>query len=292
MEILVAENAGFCFGVKRAVETVYRELESGDAIYTYGPIIHNEEVVADLASKGVRIIDDIEGLKKLGKEYCTKKNTRPPCVVIRSHGASREIHDIIRENGIRLVDATCPFVAKIHRTVEEESRKGRRIIIVGNARHPEVEGITGWCNTPPIIAETREEAESIDLPSDTPVSVVAQTTFNYKLFQDLVEIFLNNWYDITTVNTICNATESRQTEALRMAGTVDVMLVAGGAKSSNTQKLYEICSRECKYTYFIQTAEDLKDMDFSKVGRLGVTAGASTPNNIIEEILNYVRANI
>ncbi|MBQ7562893.1 MAG: 4-hydroxy-3-methylbut-2-enyl diphosphate reductase [Lachnospiraceae bacterium] len=292
MEILVAKNAGFCFGVKRAVETVYRELSSGDAIYTYGPIIHNEEVVGDLLRRGVKIIEGIDELKKLGKENCTKKSTKPPCVIIRSHGASREVHDIIKNNGLRLVDATCPFVAKIQKTVEEESRKGRTIIIIGNARHPEVEGITGWSHSAPIVVETREEAESVDLSRDTPVSVVAQTTFNFNKFQELVEIFLNNWYDISTVNTICNATETRQTEALRMARDVDVMLVAGGAKSSNTQKLYEICSRECKYTYFIQTAEDLKDMDFSKVGRLGVTAGASTPNNIIEEILNYVRANI
>ncbi|MCR4654694.1 MAG: 4-hydroxy-3-methylbut-2-enyl diphosphate reductase [Lachnospiraceae bacterium] len=288
MEIIVAKSAGFCFGVKRAVDTVYRELEKGGELYTYGPIIHNEEVIRELTEKGVVIINDKEELKRLkaDPEGVIKKT-----VIIRSHGAQKEVHDIIRKNGLELVDATCPFVKKIHKIVREESEKGKQIVIVGNKNHPEVEGIMGWCEGNPIVIENREEAEKLRAYRDVPVCVVAQTTFNYKNFQDLVEIISDCCYDINAVHTICSATEQRQTEALELSKQVDAMLVVGGAKSSNTQKLFEICSGECNNTYFIQTAKDLKEKDFSLVSRLGVTAGASTPNNIIEEILCYVRIN-
>ncbi len=281
MEIIVAKNAGFCFGVKRAVDTVYRELEKGGELYTYGPIIHNEDVVEKLKQRGVKIIHDEEELKALKRREGEAEKT----VIIRSHGAKKAVHDIIKENGLTLVDATCPFVKKIHDIVKEESHKGKQIIIVGNRDHPEVEGIMGWCEGSPISVETTEEALKIQLNKEIPVCLVVQTTFNYKKFQELVEIFKNSCYDINAVNTICNATELRQTEARELAARTDAMLVVGGAKSSNTQKLFQICSSECNNTYFIQTAEDLKEKDFSLVSRLGVTAGASTPNYIIEEIL-------
>ncbi|MBQ7260793.1 MAG: 4-hydroxy-3-methylbut-2-enyl diphosphate reductase [Lachnospiraceae bacterium] len=286
MEIIVAKNSGFCFGVKRAVDTVTGELKKGGQIYTWGPIIHNDEVVGDFEQQGVRTINNIEELKGIEKIQ-GKRQT----VIIRAHGAPKYIYEIIEEKGLELSDATCPFVKKIHETVERESRDGKQIIIVGNAKHPEVEGIMGWCENDPIVVETTEEARNLKDLRNIPVCVVAQTTFNFNKFQEIVEILSNSCYDINAVNTICNATELRQTEARKLASQVDAMLVVGGAKSSNTQKLFEICSSECNNTYFIQTAKDLKGNDFSLRKSLGVTAGASTPNYIIEEILNYVRTN-
>ena len=159
--------------------------------------------------------------------------------------------------GLNCVDATCPFVKKIHRTVEKESAAGRQIIIIGNDNHPEVEGIKGWCRHPALVIESAEQAEALNLPEGTKVCVVSQTTFNYKKFKDLVEILDKKRYDRIVVNTICNATEERQTEARQIAGKVDAMIVIGGSHSSNTQKLFEICRKECENTYYIQTVHDL-----------------------------------
>ena len=280
MEVILAKSAGFCFGVKRAVDTVYEQIESGDKIYTYGPIIHNEEVVKDLERKGVTVIED-DVLSR------TEKGT----VVIRSHGVEKRVCDRIEENGHKCVDATCPFVKKIHRIVEQKSEEGYLIVIIGNPDHPEVQGIGGWSKTPPVVIETPEEAENFKALEGQKICVVSQTTFNYNKFQDLVEIFEKKGYDIIVVNTICNATEERQTEARNIASRVDVMIVIGGTHSSNTRKLYEICKKECENTYFIQTLDDLH-LELPKSAKLvGITAGASTPNNIIEEVQNYVRIN-
>jgi 4-hydroxy-3-methylbut-2-enyl diphosphate reductase len=187
------------------------------------------------------------------------------------------------------VDATCPFVKKIHRTVEKESAAGRQIIIIGNDRHPEVEGIKGWCHTPAVVIESADQAQSCNVPETTPICIVSQTTFNYKKFQDLVEILDKKRYDKIVVNTICNATEERQTEARQIAGEVDAMIVIGGSHSSNTQKLFEICSKECKNTFYIQTVQDLDMEVLRSTGLLGITAGASTPKKIIEEVQTHVR---
>ena len=194
-------------------------------------------------------------------------------------------------NGVEYVDATCPFVKRIHSIVEKESAEGRQIIIIGNEGHPEVEGIRGWAKTPAIVVESHEQAEETVIESDKKVCIVSQTTFNYKKFQELVEIFQKKGYDISIANTICNATEVRQKEAREIAGEADVMIVIGGAHSSNTRKLYEICKKECEETYFIQTLDDLQLELPKSVKLVGITAGASTPNNIIEEVQNYVRIN-
>ena len=282
MEITVAKTAGFCFGVKRAVEKVYDQIATGKKpIYTYGPIIHNEEVVQDLEEKGVQVIHSKEELEAL----------KEGVVVIRSHGVGREIYELLERQGLELVDATCPFVKKIHKIVREQCEAGRRVIIVGNEHHPEVEGIKGWGNEYTLAVESLEEFENLALRPDEKLCIVAQTTFNYNKFQELVEIFEKKGYDISVVNTICNATEERQTEAKEIAAKVDAMIIIGGRHSSNTRKLYEICSRECADTYFIQTLDDLH-LDLPKSVRLvGITAGASTPNKIIEEVQNYVRIN-
>lgn len=281
MQVKLAESAGFCFGVKRAVETVYRQIETGKDIYTFGPIIHNGEVVRDLEEKGVRVIESIDEIRTL------KSGT----IIIRSHGVSRQVQEFIEETGLECVDATCPFVKKIHRIVEKESEAGKRIIIIGNDGHPEVEGIKGWCKTPAIVVSGAEELEKISLNEGEKACIVSQTTFNNNKFQDLVEIFKKKGYDISVVNTICSATEERQDEARRIASTVGAMIVIGGTHSSNTQKLFEICKSECPNTYFIQTLHDL-NLDLSEsILCVGITAGASTPNNIIEEVQNYVRIN-
>ncbi len=273
MEIMLAKTAGFCFGVKRAVDTVYEQVDKGN-VYTYGPIIHNEEVVKDLQSKGVRIIENDEELEKL------EEGT----VVIRSHGVRREIYDIIREKSLELVDATCPFVKKIHNIVDKDSAKGKQIIIIGNKNHPEVMGIVGWCNQSPIVLESEEEARNLTISEKKDISLVAQTTFNHKKFNKVVEIFKEKGYNITVYNTICNATEERQKEAASIAKQVDAMIVIGGMNSSNTQKLYDISKKECANTYYIQTLVDLDLAAFESVGRVGITAGASTPNQIIKEV--------
>ncbi len=279
-KIRVAKTAGFCFGVKRAVETVYEQVKKdGGPVYTYGPIIHNEEVVADLEARGVHVLHGRRDLEALAEGT----------VVIRSHGVPEEIYRLIEERGLTCVDATCPFVRKIHRIVEKYSREGWQIVITGDASHPEVEGIRGWCQGPSTVISTPEEAENLEFPEDTKVCIVSQTTFNYNKFKDLVEILEKKRYDRIVLNTICNATEERQAEARQIACEADTMIVIGGRHSSNTQKLYEICRRECENTYYIQTLVDLDTGPFQCIGCVGITAGASTPNNIIEEVQEYVR---
>ncbi len=281
MEVLLAKSAGFCFGVKRAVETVYEQLATNKKIYTYGPIIHNEQVVGDLEKRGVTVIEsenEIAGLKG-------------GAVVIRSHGVPKRIYRLIEENGLECIDATCPFVKRIHKIVEAESRSGSQIIIIGNAGHPEVEGIMGWSGTPAVVIGTAKEAEGFETDAGKSLCIVSQTTFNYNKFQELVEIIQKKGYNVNVVNTICNATEERQAEAGEISAKADAMIVIGGKNSSNTQKLYEICAQKCKATYFIQKLEDLH-LELPKTAALvGITAGASTPNNIIEEVQNHVRVN-
>lgn len=280
MEVKTAKSAGFCFGVKRAVEKVYEvagEKQSG--VYTYGSIIHNEEVVGDLEKKGVLVLNSEEELKALAEGT----------VIIRSHGVPRKIYKLLQEKGLDYVDVTCPFVLKIHRIVERESRAGRHIVIIGNKDHPEVEGIRGWCEGPSTVIKTREEAENFLREGHENVCIVSQTTFNYKNFQELVEILAKKRYDRLVLNTICNATNERQAEAAEIAKTVDAMIVIGGKHSSNTQKLFEICKGVCKNTYYIQTLADLDSDSFQSIQCVGITAGASTPNKIIEEVSKHVR---
>ncbi len=281
MDVIVAENSGFCFGVKRAVDSVYEQLGKGGKIYTYGPIIHNEQVVGELEKKGVQVIRSVEELKDISEGT----------IVIRSHGVTREIADILKKQGLDIVDATCPFVKKIHRIVEDESRNGKYIVVIGSRRHPEVEGIVSRAEGEYTVIENEEEAEAFSESSDREICIVSQTTFNRNKFKELVEIFQKKGYHVTVANTICNATEERQTEARRIASSVDAMIVIGGAGSSNTQKLYEICKRECENTQYIQTLDDLVLTSIQSIKSVGITAGASTPKKIIQEVQNYVRAN-
>ena len=283
MEVILAKSAGFCFGVKKAMEKVYAQIEenTGVPIYTFGPIIHNEEVVKELEKKGVAVIESIDELNQVSKGI----------IIIRSHGVAKDIQDKMVQAGFTCIDATCPFVKRIHNIVEKESALGRKIIIVGNEGHPEVEGIKGWSLTETFVIENEEMADSFSAGEEDALCIVSQTTFNYNKFKDIVEIITKKGYDINVVNTICNATEERQTEAKKIASEVDAMIVIGGTHSSNSRKLFEICQKECDNTHFIQTLDDL-NLEVPKSVRLvGITAGASTPNNIIEEVQNYVRLN-
>ena len=281
MEVKLAECMGFCFGVKRAVDTVYEQIKKGKTIYTYGPVVNNEEVVKELAEKGVRVLWSKEELMGLSSGS----------VIIRAHGVPEEIYHILKERNLECIDATCPFVKRIHNIVEKESGEGRHIVIVGNAGHPEVEGIIGWCRGPVTVLKDLSEAEDFRPPEREKLCVVSQTTYNYNKFHNIVEILEKKGYNSIVVNTICNATEERQRSARTLAAEADVMIVIGGKHSSNTRKLYEICKEECAHTYFIQTLDDLH-LELPKSVRLvGITAGASTPNKLIEEVQRYVRIN-
>ena len=282
MEVIVAEHAGFCFGVTKAVETVYEQIKKEKKnIYTLGPIIHNETVVEDLQKKGVKVIESPKELEGITEGT----------VIIRSHGITREVHESLQSSVLEVIDATCPFVKRIHRIVEEESRKGRGIIVVGSPSHPEVEGIVSYAEGPVFVIDSPENAELFKKNRELEYTVVSQTTFNKNKFKETIEILNNNGYNINVVNTICNATDERQTEAEKIASKADVMIVIGGASSSNSRKLYEICKSKCINTYFIQTLADLNLNITPQVKLIGITAGASTPKNIIEEVQKHVRTN-
>lgn len=277
MEIFIAKTAGFCFGVKRAVEMVYDNV-SKENVYTYGPIIHNEEVVKDLENRGVKVIESDEEVLQ------SDKGT----VIIRAHGIPAESYNLLTEAGHEIVDATCPFVLKIHKIVKEASQKGEYIIIVGDAKHPEVVGIRSCAGNDCTVIAGVEEARNFvenNKKMTKKLCIVSQTTFNYNKFQEVVEIFRKNSYHrYDILNTICNATEERQREAAEIAGKVDVMIVIGGRNSSNTQKLYDICKAICDKTYYIQNADDMDYSLLRGADKVGITAGASTPKIIIEEV--------
>ena len=280
MKVELAKSAGFCFGVEKAVNTVYEEAKKNDEIvYTLGPIIHNEEVVKDMKRCGVEAVN-IEDLNSLPKGT----------VIIRSHGVSKDVYNFVKHSGHRVVDATCPFVKKIHAIVSVQSGKKKTVVIIGNPKHPEVIGIRGWGDENTYAVENIEQFINLNLKKDEEIVIVAQTTFNHKKFQEIIDKILFLGYDVRCFNTICNATQERQAEAKNIASNVDAMIVIGDKKSSNTSKLVEICQEECKNTVFIQTLEDLDYDALLSVDSVGITAGASTPKHIIEEVQNIVRS--
>ena len=281
MEVKLANSAGFCFGVKRAVDSVYEQINKGGIIYTYGPIIHNEQVVDELSKAGVRVIEGVEELDRITEGT----------IVIRSHGVQKDVYEHILRLGLNIVDATCPFVKKIHNIVEKESSQGNRIVVIGNSQHPEVMGIVSYALSDVTVIENVEQAQAYECSKNEKICIVSQTTFNKNKFKELVDIFQKKGYYVSVVNTICNATDERQTEAKEIASNVDAMIVIGGAGSSNTQKLYEICKHECDNTQYIQTLDDLVLDSIESIKSVGITAGASTPKKIIQEVQNYVRIN-
>lgn len=272
MEIITAKSAGFCFGVNRAIEACYNEIEKGGRIVTYGPLIHNKNVNKDLENKGVKSVDTLDGC-----EGAT--------VIIRSHGVGKAVYDELERRNIDYVDGTCPFVKKIHNIVRKKRDEGYEIIIIGDGKHPEVIGINGWCDNSAITVDNVDDAQKLILDDEKKYAVVVQTTFRESKFYDILKILKEKSEKITEENTICSATEERQTEAVKISQNVDKMLVIGDKGSSNTQKLYEICSKNCRNTYYIETIEDLVLNNYKFNDKIGITAGASTPPAIIKEVI-------
>ena len=281
MSIQVAKSAGFCFGVNRAVEMVYRLLEEGKQVYTLGPIIHNPQLVEELSQKGVRIVKEPEEVPAEGT------------LIIRSHGVSQNVMDRACSSGAACADATCPFVAKIHKIVREASARGETVLIAGDRYHPEVEGILGHCTGPYYVFKKQAELKEInDSHKDlynSPVCVVSQTTFNGSEWENCLEIIEKVYTNVSIFGTICNATAQRQAEAVALAKTSDLMIVIGGRQSSNTAKLREVCQPFCQ-TLLVETAAELRSLlqdshESLKNAKVGITAGASTPASIIKEVL-------
>ncbi|MFQ7259938.1 MAG: bifunctional 4-hydroxy-3-methylbut-2-enyl diphosphate reductase/30S ribosomal protein S1, partial [Christensenellales bacterium] len=267
-----AKSAGFCFGVNRAIEACYNEIEKGGRIVTYGPLIHNKNVNKDLENKGVKSVDTLDGC-----EGAT--------VIIRSHGVGKAVYDELERRNIHYVDGTCPFVKKIHNIVRKKRDEGYEIIIIGDGKHPEVIGINGWCDNSAITVDNVDDAQKLILDDEKKYAVVVQTTFRESKYYDILKILKEKSKKITEENTICSATEERQTEAVKISQNVDKMLVIGDKGSSNTQKLYEICRKNCRNTYYIETIEDLVLNNCKFNDKIGITAGASTPPAIIKEVI-------
>lgn len=274
MDITVAKSAGFCFGVNRAIEAVYAAIGTG-TLYTYGPIIHNKTVTDNLEKQGVKSIDSLDGIDE-------------GTIVIRSHGVGEIVYKEIEKKGLNKIDGTCPFVKKIHNIVHKDYRDGSKIIIVGSRIHPEVMGINGWCNNDAIIVESVEEVNNLELKQINKYSIVVQTTFRRNKFDNVVEALKKRKIDAKIYNTICSATDERQKEAIEISKKMDKMIVIGDKNSSNTQKLYEICKKNCYNTYNVETFEDLVLNIFNRNDKIGITAGASTPSAIIKEVISVM----
>lgn len=270
--IRVAESAGFCFGVKRAIEMAYEAIGVEPKLYSYGQLIHNKTVTDDLASKGLQIVENLDGLTE-------------GTLLIRSHGVGKALYDEAEAKGLKILDGTCPFVKKIHNIVHDKLAEGMGIIIVGDGTHPEVIGINGWCENVAVILEDEEAAKTKEIPEKEKYAVVVQTTFRQAKFDKILEILQDRGVNMEVHNTICSATEKRQTEAEELSKTVDKMIVIGGKNSSNTQKLVEICAKNCGNTVHIETICDLVLNNFGKDDKIGITAGASTPPAIIKEVV-------
>ena len=273
MKVYIAEHAGYCFGVKRAVDTAMETMkDSGDmATYSLGPLIHNPQVVDKLHKDGLKVIDKVDGLDG-GK------------IIVRAHGIPYNVQKEIEDLSLELVDCTCPFVKSVHKKVKEYNNNEYKVIIIGDRDHPEVIGINGWCNNEGIIINNEEEARKI--PYYDKICVVSQTTNTLEKFESLSSILTNKGSEVKIFNTICNATNLRQKSCEELAKKVDAMVVIGGYHSSNTNKLVEISNRYCNNVYHIEVSEDLPLQELAKFNTIGITAGASTPDWIIKEVVD------
>lgn len=283
MKITLAKTAGFCFGVNRAVNMLYDLVSEGVNVCTLGPIIHNPQVVADLENKGVNIIDDINNASGSKK------------VVIRTHGVEQSILKYCENNALDYIDATCPFVKKIHKIVQKNSNKDLPVLIAGDRKHPEVIGIKSYCNGDCFVFNSADELDEIfknnSFNNEKPFLVVSQTTFSTKEWKKCVKKIKILYTNAIIFDTICSATEERQAEALLLSKENDAMIIIGGRTSSNTAKLKAVCEPNCP-TYLIETAEELQDIALCDVQSIGVTAGASTPDSIIKEVIKTMSEKI
>ncbi|MDR7856187.1 bifunctional 4-hydroxy-3-methylbut-2-enyl diphosphate reductase/30S ribosomal protein S1 [Tissierella sp.] len=271
MKIIIADNAGFCFGVKRAVDMTTSELSnSTNDVYSLGPLIHNAQAVKRFEENGLKTVEDIEGIKDSK-------------IIIRSHGVTKSTIDKINDMKLDIVDSTCPYVKSVHKRVEDFYNRGYNIVIIGDATHPEVMGVNGWCNDEAFIVSSTDEA--INLPKMDKICVVSQTTNTQDKFHDLSSIIKEKGNEVDIFNTICNATNQRQESCREVASKVDAMVVIGGFHSSNTNKLVEISRRYCSNVFHIETVKELPLQIISKFNTIGITAGASTPDWIIKEVV-------
>jgi 4-hydroxy-3-methylbut-2-enyl diphosphate reductase len=278
MEIILDENAGFCFGVKKAVDRAFDEAKNANErkIYTYGPLIHNNQVNSKLEELGISSVDDIDNIKAEGVE-----------LIIRSHGIAEEKYRLFEENDLTYIDCTCPYVSAIHKKVRDYYQKGYKIFIVGDKNHPEVVGTNGWCD---YTAEIVEDEKIVDkLPIYDKICLVAQTTITKKIWDSVVDAIQKKYKDAIIFNTICSATQKRQESAEQLSRTVDCMIVIGSRESSNTNKLYQICKSNCDNSYHIEEAEDLPIDVLKKFKKFGITAGASTPDWVIKEVIGKMQ---
>lgn len=275
-KVILAENAGFCFGVKRAVDESLKAREiKGKKIYTLGPLIHNKDVVKDLESKEISAIN-LEDINELEEN---------DVVVIRSHGVKEKVIATLSNNGLTVNNATCPYVTKIHKKVKEHYEKGYQIVILGDENHPEVIGINGWCNDSAIITNINDA----DRVFPQKVCVVAQTTEKKKNWETVIARIASQSKEMLAFNTICAATDERQSSAEDISKDADMVIVIGGKSSSNTTKLFEICKKNCEKTYHIENANDLTEEIINyDCDLIGVTAGASTPDYIIQEVISIL----
>lgn len=278
MEVKIAKNAGFCFGVKRAMNMAWDELENknDNKVYSLGPLIHNKQAVDRYKEKGLIEMDSLDKIPSESK------------LIIRSHGVPKNVYVQSESKNMDIVDTTCPYVKKIHDIVKEFFNNGYKIIIVGNANHPEIVGINGWCNNEAFVINSEEEVDNIPFNNNDKYCVVSQTTANLEHFDKIVEKINSKTNNLTVKNTICFATKQRQLSAIDLAKEVDCMVVIGGKHSSNTQKLVNIC-KDIVTTFSIETKEELQKDMFEGFKVAGVTAGASTPDWIIDEVIEYLK---
>ncbi len=279
MKVEIADNAGFCFGVARAVKMAYALSEKPGKHATYGMLIHNRSVTDDLKRCGVPAIDSPEEV------------TPGMQVIIRAHGIPKEEQAAIVARGAEVVDATCPFVKKIHNIVQNAYENGRQVIICGDPEHPEVKGINGWCGGSAWVIQGENELNSIlEKNPEIPVTIVAQTTLRETFFKKISEILKKHFTNAEKFDTICSATSNRQAAAAKLAGQSDCMIVVGGKNSSNTKKLYDVCREYCDRVWSVEDAKELKKyinmgvIPKNKKIQVGITAGASTPEAVIKEV--------
>ena len=279
MQIKLAKTAGFCFGVNRAVDRLYQMVRSGEKVCTLGPIIHNPQVIDDLRSKGVVIANSIDEIPKDTK------------LVLRTHGVEKQVIDELKARGYEYWDAACPFVKKIHKIVTDNSDENSIVLIAGDANHPEVQGIKSYCKGEVVVFKNLEELEKAEINCEKRIIVVAQTTFNTVEWEKCLKKLKKDYTKALIFDTICNATNERQDEAINLAEECDAMIIVGGRQSSNTVKLKAVCENCCP-TYLIETADELKNISFQGCRKVGVTAGASTPAAIIKEVLSTMSENV
>lgn len=276
MEIILAKAAGFCFGVKRATNMAFQEAEGGGSdTYTLGPIIHNPQMVDKLSSAGVGMKKDIEDINH-------------GTVIIRSHGVTLQEIKRAREKGLRIVDATCPFVKKAQDLTDTLREQAYFVIIVGDEEHPEVKSIISYGGKDVMVIDSPEKAKA--LPKKKKIGIVAQTTQSFDNFKAIVNEFIGKTGELRVFNTICGATAIRQDQSSDIAGEVDCMIVVGGYSSANTKRLAEICLDIQQNTHHIETAEELDPVWFKGINKVGVTAGASTPEWVINEVIEQIRS--